>query len=67
MCLQLSSSVSEESCPSAVELQTLGDQKLEKCTLYLQKVEVLRSKMQKRTGRVLDTAASLEILGCEVD
>ena len=31
----------------------------------MQKVEALRGKLQKRTGRVLETAVSLEILGCE--
>ena len=43
-----------------------GAEKLEKATRWLQKVETLRCKLQKRTGRVLDTAASLEILGCKM-
>lgn len=50
----------EESSTSAAELQMYGAEKLEKATCWLQKVETLRCKLQKRTGRVLDTAASLE-------
>jgi len=50
----------EESSPSAAELQIYGSEKLEKATRWMQKVEALRGKLQTRTGRVLDTAASLE-------
>lgn len=46
-----------------MQLHALGAQTLDKASFHVQKVEAARTKLQKCTGRVLDTAVSLEILG----
>lgn len=50
----------EERAPSAMQLHALGAQTLDKASFHVQKVEAARTKLQKCTGRVLDTAVSLE-------
>ncbi|CAK9005292.1 unnamed protein product [Durusdinium trenchii] len=54
----------EESSPSAVELQAMGEEQLQKASGYLCKVESLRTKLQRKSSKVLDTAVSIEkVLG----